>query len=73
MVYLVARVYGVRAHDPSAMEFGADLLAIGAVIMFPRLAFMTLANNLMILSIRSMLSEFFCKLSVGDPSLLQSS
>ncbi|WOO84870.1 Calcium channel YVC1 [Vanrija pseudolonga] len=65
MVYLGARVYGVRAHDPSAMEFGADLLAIGAVIMFPRLAFMTLANNLMILSIRSMLSEFFFLMSVG--------
>jgi hypothetical protein len=30
--------------------------------MFPRLVFMTLANNLMILSIRSMLMEFFCEL-----------
>lgn len=29
--------------------------------MFPRFAFMTLANNLMILSIRSMLVEFFCE------------
>lgn len=33
----------------------------GAVLIFPRLAFVTLANNLMILSIRSMLTEFFCK------------
>lgn len=32
----------------------------GAVMMFPRLAFVTLANNLMVLSIRSMLTEFFC-------------
>lgn len=33
----------------------------GAVLIFPRLAFVTLANNLMVLSIRSMLTEFFCK------------
>jgi len=31
--------------------------------MFPRLAFVTLANNLMVLSIRSMLTEFFCQLN----------
>lgn len=31
----------------------------GAVGMFPRLAFVSLSNNLMILSLRSMLSEFF--------------
>jgi hypothetical protein len=31
-------------------------------MMFPRLAFVTLANNLMVLSIRSMLTEFFCTL-----------
>jgi hypothetical protein len=35
-------------------------LTIGAVLIFPRLAFVTLANNLMVLSIRSMLTEFFC-------------
>lgn len=34
----------------------------GAVLIFPRLAFVTLADNLMVLSIRSMLTEFFCKL-----------
>jgi hypothetical protein len=31
---------------------------IGAVGMFPRLAFVTLSNNLMILSLRSMMGEF---------------
>lgn len=31
----------------------------GAVGMFPRLAFVSLSNNLMILSLRSMMSEFF--------------
>lgn len=71
-----ARVYGTAFHNMNAMGFGADLLALGgflvffvtdpsgAVLIFPRLVFMTLANNLMILSIRSMLAEFFCKLSL---------
>jgi hypothetical protein len=34
------------------------------VLIFPRLAFVTLANNLMVLSIRSMLTEFFCEFRV---------
>lgn len=71
-----ARVIGTVDHNANAMTFGADLLAIGgssvpkalthagAVLMFPRLVFMTLANNLMILSIRSMLMEFICKLII---------
>lgn len=39
-------------------------------MMFPRLAFVTLANNLMVLSIRSMLTEFFCKLIVHCPMFI---
>nr|ODO03889.1 hypothetical protein L204_00230 [Cryptococcus depauperatus CBS 7855] len=64
-VYLGARIYGVQYHDQYSMELGADWLAIGAVLMFPRLAFVTLANNLMVLSIRSMLTEFFFLMGVG--------
>lgn len=60
-VYLGARLFGFYAHNDWALEFGVDLLAIGACLMFPRLAFMTLANNLMILSIRSMFMEFCCE------------
>src|SRR3954470_16855895 len=39
----------------------------GAVMMFPRLAFVTLDNNLMILSLRSMISEFFGESSLARP------
>lgn len=75
-VYLGARSYGFYYHEPEMLRLGADWLAIGtydaidmtpnltfsgAVLIFPRLAFVTLANNLMVLSIRSMLTEFFCK------------
>nr|XP_019010032.1 uncharacterized protein I206_05594 [Kwoniella pini CBS 10737]OCF48813.1 hypothetical protein I206_05594 [Kwoniella pini CBS 10737] len=64
-VYLGARTYGFHYHDKSALDLGSDWLAIGAVLIFPRLAFVTLANNLMVLSIRSMLTEFFFLMSVG--------
>ncbi|OWZ75703.1 hypothetical protein C365_06273 [Cryptococcus neoformans Bt85] len=64
-VYLGARTYGARYHNEYALGLGADWLAIGAVLIFPRLAFVTLANNLMILSIRSMLTEFFFLMGVG--------
>jgi hypothetical protein len=40
-------------------------------MMFPRLAFVTLDNNLMILSLRSMISEFFGKYFCGGmPTLI---
>jgi hypothetical protein len=83
-VYLGARTYGFHYNNADALSLGADWLAIGmcqntswtwqsdnvgAVMMFPRLAFVTLANNLMVLSIRSMLTEFFCKLKYPLPEM----
>ena len=59
-VYLTARTYGFHYGDPAALALGSDWLAMGALLIFPRLAFVTLANNLLILSLRSMMSEFFC-------------
>jgi hypothetical protein len=43
----------------NVMSLILPIFCIGAVGMFPRLAFVTLSNNLMILSLRSMMSEFF--------------
>lgn len=56
--YTGLRVHGLRHDAPWAKGLGIDFLAIAACIMFPRLAFATLSNNLMILSLRSMLLEF---------------
>jgi len=64
-IYLGARTYGFHYNDADALALGEDWLAMGAVLIFPRLAFVTLANNLMVLSIRSMLTEFFCELVFG--------
>ncbi|EJU03811.1 hypothetical protein DACRYDRAFT_21243 [Dacryopinax primogenitus] len=56
--YAALRVHGLRHELTWAKSLGIDLLAIAACIIFPRLAFATLSNNLMILSLRSMLLEF---------------
>ncbi|TFK53419.1 hypothetical protein OE88DRAFT_1655542 [Heliocybe sulcata] len=56
--YGFLRLYGVYHHSLVARTAGIDLLAVIAVLMFPRLVFVTLRNNLMVLSIRAMLVQF---------------
>lgn len=41
-----------------ASDMGIDCLAVIAVLVFPRLAFVTLKNNLMVLSLRAMIMQF---------------
>ncbi|KAH7870600.1 uncharacterized protein C8R40DRAFT_1175398 [Lentinula edodes] len=41
-----------------ARSTGIDCLALIACLMFPRLAFVTLRNNLMVLSLRAMITQF---------------
>ncbi|KAF8318776.1 hypothetical protein DL93DRAFT_345555 [Clavulina sp. PMI_390] len=57
--YVTLRVYGSRENVDWAREWSIDILAVAAVFMFPRLAFVSLSNNLMILSLRSMFTQFF--------------
>ncbi|CAE6367254.1 unnamed protein product [Rhizoctonia solani] len=56
--YAGLRLYGIHWDEAWARELGIDILAVVAVIVFPRLAFVTLSNNLMVLSLRSMFTEF---------------
>lgn len=57
--YLSLRTYGLAwTYHEWAAILGNDILAVGACLMFPRLAFVTLQDNLMILALRSMLVEF---------------
>ncbi|KAI0787426.1 hypothetical protein C8Q74DRAFT_605518 [Fomes fomentarius] len=58
LVYLGFRMKGLHAGDPAASEFAFDILACGACILFPRLAFFAVSNNLVVLALRAMLSEF---------------
>ncbi|KIM89733.1 hypothetical protein PILCRDRAFT_812533 [Piloderma croceum F 1598] len=40
-------------------EEGHAILACGAVLLFPRLAFVTLSNNVLVLALRAMMADFF--------------
>ncbi|KZT06157.1 uncharacterized protein LAESUDRAFT_654224 [Laetiporus sulphureus 93-53] len=56
--YAILRLVGVYHHKPRASLAGVDFLAVIAVLMFPRLAFVTLKNNVMVLSLRAMIVQF---------------
>ncbi|KAJ3866320.1 hypothetical protein EV359DRAFT_36901, partial [Lentinula novae-zelandiae] len=58
MLYAILRLYGVFHHSLWARSTGIDCLALIACLMFPRLAFVTLRNNLMVLSLRAMITQF---------------
>ncbi|KAI6114850.1 hypothetical protein EDD16DRAFT_1483333 [Pisolithus croceorrhizus] len=57
-VYAFFRIYGVVYHKHWARGLGTDFLAVIACLLFPRLAFVTLQNNLMVLSLRAMMMQF---------------
>ncbi|KIL69255.1 hypothetical protein M378DRAFT_21449 [Amanita muscaria Koide BX008] len=58
-IYASLRLYGVNEpHSRWARALGIDFLALIACLMFPRLAFVTLKDNLMVLSLRAMTMQF---------------
>ncbi|KAH7890816.1 hypothetical protein F5I97DRAFT_1838990 [Phlebopus sp. FC_14] len=57
-IYGFFRVYGITYHQRWARDLGIDFLAVIACLLFPRLAFVTLQNNLMVLSLRAMMMQF---------------
>ncbi|EOR01157.1 hypothetical protein E3P92_01765 [Wallemia ichthyophaga] len=56
--YLAFRVYGIWYDHPKYSLLGLEVLSCAAALLFPRLAFVTLSNNLMILSIRALFLDF---------------
>ncbi|KAF7549462.1 hypothetical protein G7046_g8342 [Stylonectria norvegica] len=56
--YLVLRIYGWHVHDLGPAEQAYDVLALAAPMLIPRLAFTLLSNNLVFLSLRSMMADF---------------
>ncbi|OAA56607.1 receptor-activated Ca2+-permeable cation channel [Niveomyces insectorum RCEF 264] len=57
-VYLVLRVHGWRVADPSYGRLALDVLALAAPVLVPRLAFTLLSDNLLFVSLRSMMADF---------------
>ncbi|KZT73077.1 hypothetical protein DAEQUDRAFT_684684 [Daedalea quercina L-15889] len=56
--YLGFRIEGLVYHDADASEMGFDILACGACILFPRLAFFAVSNNVVVLALRAMIADF---------------
>ncbi|KAJ7650403.1 receptor-activated Ca2+-permeable cation channel [Roridomyces roridus] len=65
LCYIVIRVKGLSYgdHDASALAF--DILACGACILFPRLAFFAVSNNVVVLSLRAMIIEFLFFMTIA--------
>ncbi len=58
-VYLILRVHSFRTGLPGPGEQSFDVLALAAPLLVPRLAFTLLSDNLVFLSLRSMMADFF--------------
>ncbi|KAF8240728.1 receptor-activated Ca2+-permeable cation channel [Tricholoma matsutake] len=58
LAYLVLRIQGLYYNDVSTSTLAFDILACGACLLFPRLAFFAVSNNVVILSLRAMVSQF---------------
>ncbi|KAI0300759.1 hypothetical protein BC826DRAFT_1096100 [Russula brevipes] len=65
-LYLILRVKGLVYEDPSASDLGFDILACGACILFPRLAFFIVSNNVVILALRAMTAEFVLFMGIAS-------
>lgn len=56
--YLILRLHGWVTDDIGPGQQALDVLAIGAPVLIPRLAFNLLSDNLVFLSLRSMMADF---------------
>ncbi|KAK8021019.1 nonselective cation channel [Apiospora arundinis] len=57
-VYLILRLHGWRTGEFDTGQQAVDVLAMGAPFLVPRLAFNLLSDNLVFLSLRSMMANF---------------
>ena len=58
LVYLVVRVYGFAAGDIKASRTALEILATGAPVLVPRLAFNLMSENMLFVSLRDMMADF---------------
>lgn len=57
-LYLVLRIIGLASRSSNASDLAFDILACGACILFPRLVFFLIKDNVIILALRAMISRF---------------
>lgn len=57
-IYLALRLYGWRTDQDEPAQQALDVLAMGAPVLIPRIAFNLLSNNLLFVSLRAMMADF---------------
>ncbi len=57
-MYLMLRIHGWRTGSPAPGQQALDVLAMGAPVLIPRLAFNLLSGNIVFLSLRAMVVDF---------------
>ncbi|KAF7312239.1 hypothetical protein MIND_00236900 [Mycena indigotica] len=65
LCYLGMRIKGLVYSDLAASDLAFDILACGACILFPRLAFFAVSNNVVVLSLRAMIAEFIFFMTIA--------
>ncbi|GAA5887686.1 hypothetical protein JCM6882_001496 [Rhodosporidiobolus microsporus] len=66
-IYIAAfalRVHSLVTNDPHSSDRAYAILSTAACLLFPRLAFTAISNNLLILSLRAMLADFLYLLGI---------
>jgi hypothetical protein len=58
IVYASLRIHGLRTGDFESSRQAMDVLAVGAPILIPRLAFNFMSENMLFLSLRAMMADF---------------
>ncbi|KAF5381962.1 hypothetical protein D9615_004249 [Tricholomella constricta] len=58
LAYISLRIKGLSHNDIESSDLAFDILSCGACILFPRLVFFVISNNVVILSLRAMVSQF---------------
>ncbi|KAI0034203.1 receptor-activated Ca2+-permeable cation channel [Vararia minispora EC-137] len=58
LAYLFCRAKGLADGNEYLSQWGFDILACGACILLPRLAFFLVSNNMVVLALRAMGAEF---------------
>jgi len=57
-IYLVLRIHGWRAGNLAQGQQALDVLAMGAPVLVPRLAFNLMSENMLFISLREMMRDF---------------
>ena len=58
VLYLCVRMYGIAAGDMRVSRTALEILATGAPVLIPRLAFNLMSENMLFLSLRDMMANF---------------